>query len=70
MPGEASFTIGFHKMHTFCTLGSRKQATARKGWRPCILHANMRTRITATVTAVAAATQPSDGVILPLLCQH
>ena len=70
MPGEASFTIGYHKMSTFCTLGSRKQ-----GWRPRLLDVNTQTinshhSITVTVTAAAAATQPSDGVILLLLCQH
>ena len=79
MPVEASFTIGYHKMRTFCTLGSRsKRLLAKGGGRVACKHADA-IRITApsgrgtvcntaTVTAAAAATTlPFPALILSLL---
>ena len=65
MPVEASFTIGYNKMRTFCTLGSRSKRLLAK---EAVLHANTQTQftsqhvaqfITVTVTAAPAATNPS-----------
>ena len=72
MPVQASFTIGYHKMCAFCTLGSRsKRLLAKGGGRVACEHADaIRITLmmitapsargtvcnTATVTAAAAAT--------------
>ena len=76
MSVEASFTIGYHKMRIFCTLGSRsKRLLAKGGGRVACEHANA-IRITArgtvcfkvNVTAAAAA-MAFPALILSLLSQ-
>ena len=66
MPVEASFTIGYHKMRTFCILGSCSKRLIAK---EAVLHAYTQTQFASqhvaqcvsqvTVTAAAAVTHPS-----------